>query len=441
MTLSDISIKNPVFAWMLMFGLLFFGSISYNRMGVSQMPDIDLPMVTIDVDYEGASPEIVETDIIDIIEDAVVSVEGVTEISSVARMGSARVTVELELNRNVDVAVQEIQSKLSRAQRLLPAGVDFPVISKRNPEDRPLVIFALTSDSPLRDQMIYARHNIRDRFQAIAGVGEVRLFGYIDRNIRILVDGAKLRSYELTVDDIINAIGREHVEIPGGNLETPKQELVLRSLGEAQTVESVKNIPITLRGGSPVYNRIRLKDVCRVEDGLADTKRFARFNGKQSLGVAIFKQRGANAVEVANSAVKRSEEIRNTLPEGYNIQVSHNWTRYIEESIDELIFTIFLSTILTGLVCFLFLGSWTSTINIILAIPTSLMGTFIFLYFFGFTLNTFTLLALTLAIGIVVDDAIMVMENISRYMGLGKDRVTASRMGARQITFAATAAT
>ncbi len=441
MTLSDISIKNPVFAWMLMFGLLFFGSISYNRMGVSQMPDIDFPMVTIDVEYEGASPEIVETDIIDVIEEAVVSVEGITEINSEAKMGSARVTVELELNRNVDVAVQEIQSKLSKAQRLLPAGVDFPVISKRNPEDRPLVIFALTSDSPLREQMIYARYNIRDRFQSIPGVGEVRLFGYIDRNIRILVDGEKLRRFELTVDDIINAIGREHVEVPGGNLETGKEELVLRSLGEAQTVESIKNIPITLRGGSPVYNRIQLKDVCRIEDGLADTKRFARFNGKQSLGVAIFKQRGANAVTVANSAVKRAEEIKATLPEGYNIQVSHNWTRFIEESIDELIFTIFLSTILTGLVCFLFLGSWTSTINIILAIPTSLMGTFIFLYFFGFTLNTFTLLALTLAIGIVVDDAIMVMENISRYMGLGKDRVTASRMGARQITFAAVAST
>ena len=441
MTLSDISIKNPVFAWMLMFGLIFFGAISYSRMGVSQMPDVDLPMVSISVEYEGASPEIVETDIVDVIEDAVVSVEGVTEVTSVARMGSARITVELDINRNVDVAMQEIQSKLSRAQRLLPADVDFPIISKRNPEDQPIIIFAVTSDSPLKDQMSYVRYNLRDRFQTIPGVGEVRLFGYIDRNIRIWVDRDKLRRYEFTVDDIINAVGREHIEVPGGNLETEKQELVLRSLGEAYTIESIKNIPITQRGGSPVYSRIFLKDICEIEDGLADSRRFSRFNGKNSIGIALFKQRGANSVLVAKEGISRADDIRKILPSGYDIQVSHNWTSYIEESIDELIFTIILSALLTGLVCFLFLGSWASTINILLAIPMSVMGTFIFLYFFGFTLNTFTLLALTLVIGIVVDDTIMVMENISRFMSQGKDRIKAARLGARQVTFAAVAAT
>lgn len=441
MTLSDISIKNPVFAWMIMFGLIFFGYISYNRMGVSQMPDVDLPMVSISVEYEGASPEIVETDIVDVIEDAVVSVEGVTEVSSVARMGGATITVELDINRNVDVALQEIQSKLSRAQRLLPAGVEFPIITKRNPEDQPIIIFSITSESSLKDQMSYVRYKLRDRFQTIPGVGEVRLFGYIDRNIRIWVDREKLRKYEFTVDDIINAVGREHIEVPGGNLETGKQELVLRALGEAYTIESIKNIPITQRGGSPVYNRIFLKDVCEIEDGLADSKRTSRFNGKQSIGIALFKQRGANAVLVAKEGIKRADDIREILPAGYDIQVSHNWTSFIEESIDELIFTIILSALLTGLVCFIFLGTLSSTVNILLAIPMSLFGTFIFLYFFGFTLNTFTLLALTLAIGIVVDDTIMVMENISRFMSKGKDRITASRLGARQITFAAVAAT
>ncbi len=441
MTLSDISIKNPVFAWMIMFGLIFFGYISYNRMGVSQMPDVDLPMVSISVEYEGASPEIVETDIIDIIEDAVVSVEGVTEVSSVARMGEARITVELDINRNVDVALQEIQSKLSRTQRLLPAGVDFPIISKRNPEDQPIIIFSVTSESSLKDQMSYVRYQLRDRFQTIPGVGEVSLFGYIDRNIRIWVDRNKLHKYEFTVDDIINAVGREHIEVPGGNLETGKQELVLRALGEAYTVESVKNIPITQRGGSPVYNKILLKDVCEIEDGLADSKRTSRFNGRQSIGIALFKQRGANAVSVAKEGIKRAENLREILPAGYDLQVSHNWTNFIEESIDELIFTMILSALLTGFVCFVFLGTLSSTVNILLAIPMSIFGTFICLYFLGFTLNTFTLLALTLAIGIVVDDTIMVMENISRFMSLGKERITAARLGARQITFAAVAAT
>ncbi len=441
MTLSDISIKNPVFAWMLMIGLILFGAIGFSRMGISQMPDIDFPLVNIDVEYEGAAPEIMETDVIDVIEDAVISVEGVVEIRSIAQHGKATITVELELNRDVDVALQEIQSKLSQSQRLLPDDIEPPIISKRNPEDYSIIVVAVSSDKPMKDQMVYARHHLKDKFQTIPGVGEVRLYGYVDRNVRIWVDRNKLVRYDLTVDDIMNAIGREHVEVPGGRLETPRQELVIRSLGEAMSIESLGNIPITARGANPIYSSILLKDIATIEDGLDEVKRISRLNGKQAVGFGIMKQRGANAIAIAKGVIKRVEELKGTLPEGYQIGISHNWSRYIEESTNELLFTIILSTILTGLVCYFFLGSWSSTINILLAIPTSIVGTFIPLYFLGYTLNTFTLLALSLSIGIVVDDAIMVMENISRYMEQGEERVEASRRGARQITFAAIAAT
>jgi len=441
MTLSDVSIKNPVFAWMLMLGLILFGWISYNRLGVSQMPDVDLPLVTIEISYEGASPEIVETDVIDLVEEAVISVEGVTQINSVARQGKATITLELSLDRDVDVAVQEVQSKLSRIQKMLPDDIDPPIISKRNPEDSSLIVFSITSKAPMKEQMLFVKNHIKDRFQTVPGVGEVRLYGYVDRNVRIWIDRKRLQKYELTVDDIISAIGREHIEVPGGNLQTEKQEIVIRSMGETMSIESLGLIPITARGGKPVYSRIRLKDVAVIVDGLDEIERISRFNQKPSIGVGIFKQRGANAIQIVDESIKRADEIKKILPKGYDINISHNWTTYIKESNDELIFTILLSTILTGFVCFIFLGSWTSTFNIILAVPTSLMGTFLFLYFFGFTLNTFTLLALTLAIGIVVDDAIMVMENISRHMELGENRVEASRKGAREISFAALAAT
>jgi HAE1 family hydrophobic/amphiphilic exporter-1 len=247
--------------------------------------------------------------------------------------------------------------------------------------------------------------------------------------------------YELTVDDVLNAISREHAEVPGGVIEGAKDELIVRSTGEAATVKELSRIPITSRGGAHVHAPIFLKDVAEIEDGLDEVKRISRFNGRPSVNLGIVKQRGSNIIEVAEGARKLTEELSASMPEGFEIAVSNDMTRFVKESTDELVFTIILSTILTGFVCFIFLGSVNATVNVLLAIPTSIMGTFMFLYFMGFTLNTFTLLALSLSIGIVVDDAIMVMENISRHKSSGKDRIEASLDGARQITFAAIAAT
>ncbi len=441
MVLSDISIKNPVFAWMLMFGLIFFGWISYSRMGISQMPDVDFPIVSIDITYEGASPEIIETDIVDVVEDAVISVEGIRELRSTSRQSSAGITIELDINRDVDIALQEIQTKVTQSMRLLPKEIDPPIITKRNPEDFPILWIAVTSDKPLKEMMSYVRYNIKDRYQIIPGVADIMLGGYVDRNLRIKVDSDRLAAYELSIDDVLNTINQQHIEVPGGLIENSNQEFVVRSMGEASNVKALEEIPISTRGGAPIYRRLILKNVADIVDDLDDIRRFSRFNEKPAVGLGIMKQRKSNAIEIARDVKKLTEDLKSQLPDGYNIQIANDTSKFIEDSTHELVFTIILSTLLTSLVCLLFLGSFSSTFNVLLAIPTSLFGTFIPLYFLGFTLNTFTLLALSLAIGVVVDDAIMVLENISRYSEMGEHRVEAARKGARQITFAALAAT
>lgn len=442
MTLSDISIKNPVFAWMLMLGLIFFGTLSFLKMGISQMPDVDFPVVNISLTLNGASPEVMETNVVDVLEESVMTIEGITNISSSSGYGTANVTVELELSRNVDIALQEIQTKVTQAQRLLPKELDPPVISKYNPEDQPIIWVGVSSTGETKDLMVYVKDHLKNKFSVLPGVGQISLGGYTDRSLRVWLDGNKLKRNELSVEDIINTIAREHIEVPAGFLESNTKQYSLRSLGEAKSVEAFKNLPISIRGGSPIADSsLKLKDVATLEDGLDDVYRISRFNGKLAVGLGISKQRGVNAVQVAKDVKKKIEELKKELPPGYEIGVNFDSTKFIEESIEELEFNLILSALLTSLVTWFFLGSITSTINILLAIPTSIMGSFIVLDWMGFTLNTFTLLGLSLAIGIVVDDAIMVLENIVRHREKGESLIHAARKGAREITFAAIATT
>lgn len=447
MTLSEISIKNPVFAWMLMLGLMFFGWLSFHGMGVGQMPDVDFPVLSINITWEGAAPEVMETDVVDIIEDAVMGVQGLRDVSSSTRQGQAEITIEFELERDIDVALQEVQSKLSEAQRRLPNEIDPPVITKANPEDQPIMWVGVASEGQfadtrsLRALMEYVENHVKDRFKTIPGVGDIFLGGFRERNLRVWLDTNKLERYELTVDDVITAIEQEHVEVPAGRLETEKKETTVRAMGEARSVEEFGKIAITKRGGQPIYKPIQLKEVATIEDGLADLRRLSRIMGKPAVGLGIRKQRGANTVRVAKQVRKRVEEVKREMAKGYEIGVNFDSSRFIEDSVQELIFTLILSALLTSLVCWLFFGSWSTNLNILLAIPTSILGTFMVLKFANFTLNTFTLLGLSLAIGIVVDDAIMVLENIVRHREMGKGRVEAASEGAKQITFAAIAAT
>jgi hydrophobe/amphiphile efflux-1 (HAE1) family protein len=442
MSLSDLSIRKPVFAWMLMGAMIIFGYLSMRKMGVSQLPDVDFPVVNISVTYEGAAPEVMELDVIDPIESAVLSVEGVKSMTSQAKLGSANVSVEFNLEKDIDVAVSEVEAKINQAQRFLPNEIDPPIISKVNPDDRPIMWLSVTSDTMARkDLMAYVRDNLKDRFQTVSGVADVFLGGYVEPNLRVWVDNDKLNQYQLSVTDVVNAIQAEHKESPSGYVEDPTKERNVRTLGEATSVEEFSKLPIIRRGGAPNYVPLFLGDVVSVEEGLADVRRISRAIGKTAVGLGVRKQRGSNSVAVAEGIKKKMVEVNKQLPPGMMVGVNFDSTTFIEESIHELSFTMILSAVLTAVVCWLFLGSFAATINVILAIPTSILGAFIILNYMDFTLNTFTLLGLSLSIGIVVDDAIMVLENIYRHHEEGKDKVRASLDGANEITFAALAAT
>ncbi|MGZ3682819.1 MAG: efflux RND transporter permease subunit [Bdellovibrionota bacterium] len=442
MSLSEISIRKPVFAWMLMAGLIVFGGISFLRMGISQLPDVDFPVVSVNIREEGAAPGVIETDVVDPIENAVMGISGVRSVTSRSEHSEGTITVEFELNRDIDLAVQDVQAKVAQIQQKLPRDVTAPTISKTNPEDQPIILLTLESSRfSLRELMLYVNDRVKDQFSMVSGVGDITLGGFVAPNLRIWVKPEELNRYNLSVIDVVNTVANEHSETPAGQVNQENKALNVRTLGEARTVEQFENLVINQRGGQPNYVPIRLKQVARVEEGLADVLRISRARGVPGVALGIKKQRGSNAVAVAKEVRKKVAEIQKGLPDGMNLSVNFDSTRYIEQAVSELNFTLFLSALLTATVCWIFLGSWSSTFNVLMSIPTSVVGTFIVLNFAGFTLNTFTLLGLSLSIGIVVDDAIMVLENIIRHQEMGKDRVTAALDGSREITFAAMAAT
>jgi hydrophobe/amphiphile efflux-1 (HAE1) family protein len=435
--LTEACIRKPLFAWMLMAATVLFGAVAATRIGISQFPDVDFPTISISITWEGASPEAVEHDVVEQIEEAVVQVEGVKTITSSARQGLATVTVELDLSRDVDLALQDVQAKVSQAQRQLPRDVDPPVISKTNPEDQPILWVGLSGPFPRQLLGDTARYLVKERLQTVPGVGEVTMGGYLERNVRLWLDADRLDAQGLAVTDVVAALQREHVELPAGQIQAEGREISVRVLGEALDLATLRRIVVRDAAGAPVY----LEDVALVEDGFEDVRRVARVNGEPAQGLGIRKQRGSNAVAVARGVRAAIDELRPSLPAGMQLGVNFDSTRFIEESVEEIEFELALSVVLTGLVCWLFLGSLSSTLNVVLAIPMSLLGTVAVIYFLGFTLNTFTLLALALSVGIVVDDAIMVLENIFRHAEGGKDRVRAAREGTAEITFAALAAT
>lgn len=440
MTLSDISIRKPAFAWMLMLGLLVFGGISFSKMGISQLPDVDFPVLNVSAVWVGASPETMELAVTDVIENAIMTVEGIKSVQSKCQEGLSNTTIEFELNRDINVAFQDVQTKLSQALRALPRDMDPPVVTKSNPEDQPIIWAGLLGDVTLRKKIVFAKDYLRDRITTIEGVGDLRLGGYLDPNLRVWIQPQAMVSRQLVVDDIISAINSGNVLAPAGSMQTATTNTNLRVMSEATTEDDFKNIRIPARGGAPIWTSIKLSDVAHVEEGLADVTRIMRVDGEPSIGLGVIKQRGSNAVAVGESVIKRLNELKSILPQGLTLKPLLDTTKFIQDSTHELIFTLGLSALLTSIVCWLFLGSWSSAFNVILAIPVSLMGSFIFLKWLGFTINTFTLLSLSLSIGIVVDDAIMVLENIVRHFETGMGKVKASLIGAREITGAAVAA-
>lgn len=440
MNLIDLSIRRPVFAWVLMFGLIVFGAISLNKMGISSLPDVDFPEVSLSVTYEGAAPEVIEAEILDPIEASLLSVEGIKEMRSSARQGSGTVNLQFDIERDVDVALQEVQSAISEVR--LPTGIDPPNIRKKNPEEDPVIILSFYGDIGLKDLLAWMDNYLLDQLRFLSGVGEVDIGGFSERNLRIWIDPKKLDKYYLTISDVVDAINTQHIESAAGQFNYGPRELRVRWLGEAASVDEVKNIQILRRGGQRIYSTpIFVKDVARVEDGLSDIRRIGRVDGKQSVAIFIRKQRGTNEVEVAKSVRERLEEISGTFPEGFKYRINVDFTRATAATVDLTIEKLIVASLITIAICFLFLGSFQAALNILFSLPTSIVGTLTILYFSGFTLNLFTLLALTLAISIVVDDAIMLLENIMRHYRMGKGSKRAASDGSKEVLPAAIAAT
>jgi hydrophobe/amphiphile efflux-1 (HAE1) family protein len=440
MNLIDLSIKRPVFAWVLMFSLIIFGAISVNKMGISQLPDVDFPIISVSVSYEGAAPEVVEAEIIDPMEQRLLAIEGIKEMRASARQGSGNITLEFDIDRNVDVALQEVQTALSQLR--LPQGVDPAVIRKQNPEEEPIMIVSVYGGTNLKDMLTWADNYFLDQIRFLPGVGEVSVGGASERNLRIWLDVKKLEKNELTITDVITALNSQHVESAAGQFTDGKRELRVRWLGEATNIDEIKNIRILRRGGERIFNsNLTISDVAQVEDGLSDIRRMARVDGTEAIGIQIRKQRGTNEVSVAQAVLKKLEEIKPNFPEGYKYRINVDYTKTTDATVKLTIEKLWVAAIITIVICFLFLGSFQAALNILFSIPTSIIGTFTILYFSGFTLNLFTLLALTLSISIVVDDAIMLLENIVRHYRMGKDSKTAASDGAKEVLPAAIAAT
>ncbi len=437
MNITDLCLRRPVFAWMMMCATILFGVIAIGRIGVSQFPDVNNPTVSISATWAGASPEDVETGIVNPIEDVLAQVTGVQDMTSSSNQGSARITATFDIDRDIDLAVQDVQAKLGQIQRQLPTGVQPPTVTKSNPDDTAIITVGVSG--PFARQLLadVARYQLQDSIATLDGVGQVQMMGYIDRAIRIWVDADKLVATGTTVSDITTALTKQHVTSSGGQMTNGSKAIDVRVVGEAADLDTLRGLVIKKVG----ISNIMLSDVALVQDGFEDITSIARSNGTPVQAMGILKQPGSNAVKVANEVRDALAKLQKTLPPNMKLDVLFDTTQFISESVNEIGLELGLAVILTALVCWLFLGSLSSTLNVLFAIPMSLMGTIAVLYFLHWTLNTFTLLGLSLAVGLVVDDAVMVMENIFRHAEMGKDRVTAASDGTKEITFAALAAT
>jgi hydrophobe/amphiphile efflux-1 (HAE1) family protein len=441
MTISDISIKRPVFAWMLMAGLLVFGFVSYLMMGISQLPDVDFPVVTITTTWAGASPDVMESAVADIIENAVMSVDGIQLVQSTSQQSQTQITIQFNLNQDVNVALAQVQSKVAQAQKNLPQTIDPPVITKTNPADQPIMWAAAYSlGGNFRDLAIFVRDHLKDRITTINGVGDVAMGGYVDPQMRIWLHNKAMIAHQITFQDVISAVNSEHQLSPTGYQDDGDKEAYVRVHSEFENAKECEDLVIHARQGQPVFTKIRVGEIAQCVEGTDEVRRISRFNGIQpTIGLGVIKQHGTNAVEIGDAVKKRIAQLNDILPKGIKMGIVTDTTVFIKDSIKQLLFTLLMAVLLTSFVCYLFLGNFSSAFNVILAIPVSLIGSFIVLHFLGFTINSFTLMGLTLSIGIVVDDAIMVLENITRHFEAGKSRVLASIVGAREITGAATA--
>jgi len=439
-SLSDLAVERPVLTWMMTLSVVVFGVLGYQRLGVDQFPRMDFPVITIAAQLEGASPEVMEEDVTDVLEEQINTIAGLRELRSQTQHGVARIFAEFELDKDVDVAAQDVRDKIALARRLLPPDLEPPTVNKLNMADFPIVWVPLITERTIVDTSEYVRFNLKPELETIPGVGAVEIFGRLDRNVRIWLDGEALRARHLSASDVLMALRREHVEVPGGRVESRALEYTVKTDAEFDSLDELERMVIAWRDGAAV----RLSDVARVEDGSEDARVQAHFNGQPSVGVGVLKQSGENTVAIADEVYGRVDQLNRIAPSGIGFGREGSLIDFslsIRESVAETQFALLMGAILAALTVFVFLRRWRPTMIVAAAIPLSLIGTFGMMWLLGFTLNVMTLLALTLAVGVVIDDAIVVLENIERHREEGEGPFEAARKGTRQIAFAATAAT
>ena len=413
MTLPEISIKRHVLAWMLSGLLVLLGLISYQRIGVDRFPFIEFPILSITTNLVGANPDIIDASVTSVIETAVNTTPGIEHIQSSSSPGVSAVTITFGLDKDIDVAYSEVQSKISQILRRLPDDVEPPVLRKVETNASPIMWLALRGDRTQQQLNLYGLNIVKKKLETIEGVGEVRLGGRRDRRIRINIIPERMAAYKVVASDLIIAFDKEHVQLPGGFIVGQKAEQLVKLDLEYHDLRDLSDMIISYRDGAP----IRLKDIAELEDGLEDPRQLAHYNGEPTVGIGITKVSNANTVAIIDAVKKRlDEEIRPNLPPGMTIEVSTDDAIFIKEIVSSLQEHLIEGTLLAALIVWIFLRSLRSTLIIATAIPVSLLGAVAVMYFSGFTFNTMTLLALLLLIGVVVDDAIVVLENIHRHL-------------------------
>lgn len=438
MSLSSISIKRPVLAIVMSLAIVIFGVIGFVFLGVREYPNVDPPVVTVSANYTGANADVIESQITQPLEESISGASGIRTLSSVSREGRATITVEFDLDIDMEAATNDVRDRVSRAVQNLPPDADAPVVMKADADAVPIIFLNVKSDRRnLLELTDIAENTFKERVQTIPGVSEVRIWGAKRYAMRLWLDPARLAAYQLTPLDVRNALVRENVELPSGRVEGQTTELTIRTMGRLETVEDFNNLIIREAG----ENIIRLRDVGYAELGAENYRSILKRDGVPMVGVVLLPQPGANYISIIDEFYRRVELIKKDLPEDISLGVGFDTSEYIRDSISEVGQTIAIAFILVLLIIFLFLRDWRTTLIPVIAIPISLIGSFFIMYIADFSINVLTLLGIVLAIGMVVDDAIVMLENIYAKVEQGLPPILAGVKGAREVFFAIIATT
>jgi len=438
MNLADLSIKRPVFATMLIMALVVLGMFSYRDLGVDLFPNLDFPMVTVTTTLKGASVEEMETAVTKPLEEIINTIEGIDELRSVTKEGVSTITVQFVLDKNRDVAAQDVRDKVSTILSHLPVGTDPPVIEKFDMDARPIMRIAVSGQRNLREVSEIARKQIKEDIETLRGVGAVIMVGQRERAINIDIDPDKLAAYNLSVTQVRQAIQAQNVEMPGGRVDQGRRELVLRTMGRIVHAEDFNDVIVGNFSGRPIM----IRDIGTVENGIAEPRSLARLDGENAVQLTVRKQSGTNTVEVVDLIKARLEQLRAVLPPDIRTEVINDQSRFIKASIAQVQEHLLLGALLVAITVLLFMHNWRSTVIASVAIPASIIGTFTLMRYMDFTLNNITMLALVLAVGIVIDDAVVVLENIFRHVEeTGEPPMHAASTATKEIALAVTATT